>query len=106
MNKKKFEKNVEYLERCGCYVSGDVFENTPFSAEVFSTTPSCGEFSVKVEELSREELTKRLINYDVEEVAQSWMESEQAPFENVADLIDDMNEGKNNLFEIANDMPF
>lgn len=106
MTQEEFNLNAAYLEENGCFVSSNVCGNMPMSAEVYFNTPSGGDFSVDVEELTKEEVLNYLRGYDVSAETCLWWNAEKKPFSNIRELYNDIDEWRKNFIEIAEKMPY
>ena len=64
MNKKQFKANKKYLSDIGVFISDEpVWENEPYSRELFFSSNAGGDLSICVEELTRAYLD-RIDKYD------------------------------------------
>jgi hypothetical protein len=108
MKMNKFNANVEYLENNNVTISKEsVFENLPYSRELYFSTPSGGDFSICVEELTREEVLRCLSDYDINEETLLWWENnDNLPFDNIKALYEDIEEWVANFKAIAEQMPY
>jgi hypothetical protein len=107
MKKKEFKANQEYLEENDVYLSDDVvWDEYPYSRELFMRTDSDGDFSICVEELTREEVLNKLRGFDVNEETILWWGGRGVPFDNIKDLYDDIYQWKEDFIQIAEGMPY
>lgn len=108
MTTKEFNANVEYLENNNVTISKEsVFENLPYSRELYFSTPSGGDFSICVEELTRKEVLNYLSDYDInEETLLWWNNNDNLPFDNINSLYEDIEEWVANFKAIAEQMPY
>ena len=107
MTKKEFKANTSYLENAGVVVSEDaVWDELPNSRELSFETPAGGDFSIAVEEVTRECVLKYLDDYDVNEVCLSWWNSGKSPFRNIKALYEDIEQWLEDFKEIAYNMPY
>lgn len=108
MKMNKFNANVAYLEENNVTISQEsIFENLPYSRELYFSTPSGGDFSIFVEDLTREDVLRCLNNYDInEETLLWWNNNNNLPFDNIKSLYEDIEEWVANFKEIAEGMPY
>lgn len=108
MTTKEFNANVEYLENNNVTISKEsVFENLPYSRELYFSTPSGGDFSICVGDLTREEVLRCLSDYDInEETLLWWNNNDNLPFDNIKALYEDIEEWVANFKAIAEQMPY
>ncbi len=107
MNKKEFNANIAYLEENNVGLNDEpLWEDKPYSRELYFETPSGGNFSISVEEVTREKVLDYLADYDVDEVCMQWWESGRHPFGSIKALYEDIEEWVHNFNEIAYNMPY
>lgn len=107
MKKNEFKANVAYLENAGVVVSEDaVWENNPFSRELYFETPSGGDFGITVEEVIREKVLEYFDDYDVNEECLLWWNSGKSPFSNIKALYEDIEQWLEDFKEIVYNMPY
>ena len=108
MTHKKFNANEVYLEGKNVTISNEcIWSNLPYSRELYFRTPSGGDFSICVEELTREEVLNYLSDYDInEETLLWWKNNDNLPFDNIKALYEDIEEWVNNFKKIAEGMPY
>ena len=108
MKTKEFNANEAYLEENNVTISQEsIFENLPYSRELYFKTPSGGDFSICVEELTREEVLNYLSDYDInEETLLWWKNNDNLLFDNIKALYEDIEEWVNNFKNIAEGMPY
>ena len=107
MTKKEFLANVAYLEENNVTVVDEpCWANMPYSRELYYRTPSDGDFSICVDELTSVDLTGRLYDFDVSEETARWWQSGRTPFTDIKDLYEDIDEWKQNFIKIAEGMPY
>lgn len=107
MRKNEFKANVAYLENAGVVVSKDVvWENYPFSRELYFETSAGGDFSIVVEEVTREKVLEYLDNYDVNEECLLWWNGGKSPFSNIKALYEDIEQWLEDFKEIAYNMTY
>lgn len=107
MKKKEFKANIAYLNNNDVYVTDEpLWDNIPQSRELYYRTPSGGDFSICVDELSQECVLSALHDVDVNETTLLWWNGGITPFANIKDLYDDIEQWKEGFIEIANSMPY
>jgi hypothetical protein len=107
MNKRQFKANEKYLEEHNVVLEDTpVWEDDPFSYDLGYSTPSGGDFTLTLQELSKECMINTLKNYDVNEETMQWWGSRGLPFDNIKDLYDDIEQWRVELLEIAKNMPY
>ena len=107
MKKKDFNANVAYLEEQGVYIDDcPAWEERPFSRCLCYNTPCDGDFSIVVEELTREKVLEYLDSYDINEECLMWWNSGRTPFSNIRDLYNDIESWVEEFKEIAWNMPY
>ena len=107
MKKKELKANESYLADNDVFViDGSVWEDRPYSRECCFRTPSGGDFSVIVDELTNAAVLEYLQNYDINDAVQMWWDGSGVPFDNIRDLYNDIEEWKNNFTKIAEGMPY
>lgn len=107
MKQEEFKANQEYLEENDVYLSDDaVWDMYPDSRELFKNTEGGGDFSICVEELTREEVLNVLRGFDVNEEAMKWWGGRGVPFDNIKELYEDIYQWKEDFIQIANGMPY
>lgn len=107
MTTKEFKANIKYLEDNGVSVSNNpTWESFPHSRELYFNTPSGGDFSICVEELSREKVLDNLDSFDINEETVLWWGEGNHPFSNVKQLYEDIEQWVENFTKIAENMPY
>lgn len=107
MTHKKFNANKAYLEGKNVTISNEcIWSNLPYSRELYFRTPSGGDFSICVEELTREEVLNYLSDYDINEGVLLWWDCNNHPFSNLKELYEDIEQWVNNFKKIAEGMPY
>lgn len=107
MTTKEFKANIKYLEDNDVSVSNDpTWESFPYSRELSFNTPSGGDFSIIVEELSREKVLDNLDSFDINEETMLWWKAGSHPFSNVKQLYEDIEQWVENFTTIAENMPY
>ena len=107
MTKKEFKANVSYLKNAGVVISEDAaWRGYPYSRELYFETPSGGDFSITVEEVTREKVLEYLDDYDVNEECILWWNGGRLPFSNIKALYEDIEQWLENFKEIAYNMPY
>lgn len=107
MTAKELEANVDYLRNEGVYVPDEpVWSNKPYSRELYLYTEGGGDFSICVEKLTSKDLLTELDGFDVSEETSIWWNGRGAPFDNIKDLYDYIDNWKNKFIKIAEGMPY
>lgn len=107
MNKKEFNANIAYLEENNVSVNDEpLWEDEPYSRELYFETPSGGDFYICVEEVTRKRVLECLDDYDINEVVMLWWEGGRHPFGNIKALYEDIEEWLEDFKEIAYNMPY
>lgn len=105
--KKQFEANVKYLEDNYVGVENEpCWDDLKYSRELYFETPSGGDFSICVEDLTREKVMDYLYDYDIDEQVELWWDANNTPFSSIRDLYDDIKQWRDDFMEIAKDMPY
>lgn len=105
--KKQFEANVKYLEDNYVGVEEEpCWDDLKYSRELYFETPSGGDFSITVEDLTREKVLDYLYDYDVDEAVELWWDAKNTPFSNIKDLYNDIEQWKKDFIDIAKGMPY
>lgn len=107
MNKRQFKANEKHLTENGVYVENEpTWEEYPYSRELYFRTPAGGDFSVCVEEMDRESVIQALQDFDINENTLLWWNSDRTPFETIKELYEDIEQWRDNLMGIANEIPY
>lgn len=107
MKKKELEANQEYLQENGIFIPDyAVWDEYPDSRELFLRTDSGGDFSICVEELTREEVLNMLNGFDVNEEVKIWWGGRGVPFDNIRDLYEDIYQWRKDFIQIAEGIPY
>lgn len=107
MNKKEFNVNIAYLEANYIEVNDEpLWKDKPYSRELYFETPSGGDFSISVEEVTREKVLDYLDDFDVDEVVMLWWENGRHPFGSIKALYEDIEQWLQDFKQIAYNMPY
>lgn len=107
MNKRQFKANEKHLAENGVYIENEpAWENYPYSRELYFRTPAGGDFSICVEEMNRESVIQAIQDFDINENTLLWWNSDRTPFETIKELYEDIEQWRDNLMGIANEIPY
>lgn len=107
MNKREFKANEKYLSENGIYIEDTpVWDNYPYSRELYFRTNCGGDFSICVEELNKESVVQALDDFDINENTLLWWNSDRTPFDTIKELYEDIEQWRDDFIEIANEMPY
>ena len=108
MKKKEFNENVKFLENHDVKISeGVLWEDYPYSKELYHFSPAGGDLYLCVEELTKENVLNALNNYDINEEVMLWSNNlDRTPFNNIKELYEDIENWVKEMKEIANNMPY
>lgn len=112
MNKREFDKNIQYLEDNDIRFCGNAY-NDKFSAELETYTDAGEDMIITLEVLSKECLQKYINDFDINEnVMLWWGDGEDAahergvPFTDIKDHYEDYENYIENLQKICDEMPY
>lgn len=107
MTKKEFKANLAYLENSGVVISDEaVWDYAPNSRELYFSTASGGDFSICVEEVTRDEVLAYLDGYDINGECLLWWDSGRTPFNDIKALYEDIEQWVEDFKAIAYNMPY
>lgn len=107
MTKKEFLANVRYLEDNQVQVSNEpCWENKKYSRELYFSTDAGGDFSICVEEVTKDKVFEYLDDFDINNETLLWWNSGRAPFSDIKALYEDIEKWVENFKAIAYKMPY
>lgn len=107
MKKRELKANEKYLSKNGIYIEDTpVWDNLPYSRELYYRTQCGGDFSICVEELNKVSVVQSLYDFDINENTLLWWNSDTTQFETIKELYEDIEQWRDDFIEIANGMPY